>query len=165
MQCETLSLAVNLLDRSLVIMNGKITKNNLQLLGVSCLFVAAKFEEIFLPNTEDFVLVAAKVFTKEEIYRMEQQVFYKYFIFIISIYLDISHSELRSWSTAQHPIFAPLSILHQSGATCLQFRQIYLRGGPCLIRTGPLSTINSCCCRNVAGLVHIWPNSDITNCV
>ena len=74
MQCETLSLAVNLLDRSLIIMNGKIAKNNLQLLGVSCLFVAAKFEEIFIPSTEDFVVVAANVFTKEEIYRMEQQV-------------------------------------------------------------------------------------------
>ncbi|KAL3088387.1 hypothetical protein niasHT_028740 [Heterodera trifolii] len=51
-----------------------INKTNLQLLGVTCIFIAAKFEEMVMPNVADFVYVAANMFTKEHIMRMEPQV-------------------------------------------------------------------------------------------
>lgn len=73
MNTETLSLAVHMLDRSLLTLEG-INKQNLQLLGVTCLFIASKFEEIVVPNLEDFVYVAANIFTKGSILRMEQRV-------------------------------------------------------------------------------------------
>ncbi|CAK5087078.1 unnamed protein product [Meloidogyne enterolobii] len=70
---ETLSLSINLMDRSLLAMNGSITKTNLQLLGVTCLFISSKFEEITVPNVEDFVIVAGSVFNKEDIFHMEMK--------------------------------------------------------------------------------------------
>ncbi|KAL3082357.1 hypothetical protein niasHT_038775 [Heterodera trifolii] len=70
---ETFSLSVNILDRSLLALLG-INKTNLQLLGVTCIFIAAKFEEMVMPNVADFVYVAANMFKKEHIMRMEPQV-------------------------------------------------------------------------------------------
>ncbi|KAL3077815.1 hypothetical protein niasHS_011618 [Heterodera schachtii] len=70
---ETFSLSVYILDRSLLALLG-INKTNLQLLGVTCIFIAAKFEEMVMPNVADFVYVAANIFKKEHIMRMEPQV-------------------------------------------------------------------------------------------
>ena len=69
-----MSLTVSLLNRSLDTIGG-INKDNLQLLGVSCLFTAAKFEEIIVPHIDDFVQVAAAIFTKEDVFRMEQKAY------------------------------------------------------------------------------------------
>ncbi|KAF7637745.1 hypothetical protein Mgra_00002721 [Meloidogyne graminicola] len=55
---ETLSLTINLLDRSLIAMADSINKENLQLLGVTCLFISSKYEEIMVPNVEDFVAIS-----------------------------------------------------------------------------------------------------------
>lgn len=70
---ETLSLTVNILDRSLHVMPN-INKDNLQLLGVTCLFAASKFEEILVPVTDDFVKIAANVFTKEDVLETEREI-------------------------------------------------------------------------------------------
>lgn len=70
---ETMSLTVSILDRSLRLIPN-IDKHNLQLLGVACLFSAAKFEEIIVPHIDDFVQVAAEIFTKDDVFRMEQRV-------------------------------------------------------------------------------------------
>ncbi|KAL3103505.1 hypothetical protein niasHS_000019 [Heterodera schachtii] len=69
---ETFSLSVYILDRSLLALIG-INKTNLQLLGVTCIFIAAKFEEMVMPNVADFVYVAANMFKKEHIMRIEPQ--------------------------------------------------------------------------------------------
>ncbi|KAI1723096.1 G2/mitotic-specific cyclin-B [Ditylenchus destructor] len=71
---ETFGLAIWILDRSLVKLGGAIGKHNLQLLGVACLFVASKYEEITIPHIADFVYVAADGFTKKDVLRMEQTV-------------------------------------------------------------------------------------------
>uniref|UniRef100_A0A915D6T7 Cyclin-like domain-containing protein n=1 Tax=Ditylenchus dipsaci TaxID=166011 RepID=A0A915D6T7_9BILA len=84
---ETLSLAVFILDRALLQMEATVDKNNLQCLGVSCIFVAAKFEEIMVPNIIDFVYVAANVFDKKEVLRMEQSV-----LKAIGFRCSVSHS-------------------------------------------------------------------------
>ncbi|KAL3123571.1 hypothetical protein niasHT_001298 [Heterodera trifolii] len=67
---ETFSLSVYILDRSLLALI-EINKTNLQLLGVTCIFIAAKFEEMVMPNVADFVYVAANMFKKEHIMWME----------------------------------------------------------------------------------------------
>lgn len=73
MLTETLSLSIWLLDRGLINMDN-INKTNLQLLGIACMFVAAKFEEVTVPNIQDFIYVAGDNFTKSDVFRMEQQV-------------------------------------------------------------------------------------------
>jgi len=60
---ETLHLSIAMLDR--VLSDTPISKDNLQLLGVTCMFIAAKFEEIYVPNIKDFVYIAANIFTKK----------------------------------------------------------------------------------------------------
>jgi len=66
---ETLFLAVHLLDRFLGV---QVTaQRHLQLVGVSCLFISAKFEEVYPPQIKDFVYVTDKAYSKEEILKME----------------------------------------------------------------------------------------------
>ena len=50
---ETLFITVNLIDRYLSIIN--IKRNNLQLVGVTAMFIASKYEEIYAPEVKDFV--------------------------------------------------------------------------------------------------------------
>ena len=50
----------------------KITKSQLQLLGVTTLWVASKYEEIYPPELNDFLLVSENKFTRAEIIKMEK---------------------------------------------------------------------------------------------
>lgn len=68
---ETLFLCVNLFDR--FISEKPINRNRLQLLAVTCLLVACKYEEIFSPEIRDFVFILDKSFYKEDIVLMERE--------------------------------------------------------------------------------------------
>jgi len=69
LKAETLFLAVNLIDRHLEL---KATaRRNLQLVGVTGLFIAAKFEEIHPPQIKDLVHVTDKAYTRDDIMKME----------------------------------------------------------------------------------------------
>ncbi|CAI5441124.1 unnamed protein product [Caenorhabditis angaria] len=67
---ETLHLAVFLLDHMLA--KKLVKKTELQLLGVSCMFVASKFEEVFLPDVYDYEYITENSFNKKQILQMEQ---------------------------------------------------------------------------------------------
>lgn len=67
---ETFYLAVDFIDRYLSVTEG-IPKTRLQLLGVSCLFIAAKIEEIYPPKITDFAYVTDGACNEEEILTME----------------------------------------------------------------------------------------------
>eukprot|EP01097_Dermamoeba_algensis_P002199 TRINITY_DN1877_c0_g2_i1.p1 TRINITY_DN1877_c0_g2~~TRINITY_DN1877_c0_g2_i1.p1 ORF type:complete len:369 (-),score=57.28 TRINITY_DN1877_c0_g2_i1:238-1344(-) len=69
---QTLYLAVNYMDRFLE--KFVANKNNLQLIGIVCLFLAAKYEEIFAPVINDFVHISDGTYNKDEIMKMEMQV-------------------------------------------------------------------------------------------
>jgi cyclin B len=69
LKTETLFLAVNLIDRFLE--KRTITRKKLQLVGVTGMLIAAKFEEIYPPEVRDFVYITDKAYTKEEILSME----------------------------------------------------------------------------------------------
>jgi G2/mitotic-specific cyclin 1/2 len=62
---ETLLLAVNMLDRLLSLR--RVSETRLQLLGVTALFIAAKFEEIATPSISHFAGATAEAFTTEDI--------------------------------------------------------------------------------------------------
>ncbi|XP_057788189.1 cyclin-A3-1-like [Salvia miltiorrhiza] len=69
---DTLYLTVNYIDRYLSA--HKLARNKLQLLGVSCMLVASKYEEISPPNIEDFCYISDNTYTKGEIAQMEREV-------------------------------------------------------------------------------------------
>ena len=69
---ETLFLAVNIVDRFL---SAKIVElDKLQLVGVTAMFIAAKYEEVFSPGVQYFRSVADDGFTEEEILQAERYV-------------------------------------------------------------------------------------------
>lgn len=66
---ETLFLTVNLIDRYTFLKQVKRTEY--QLLGVTAMLVASKFEEIYAPEIRDFIFMTDKAYTKEQMLQME----------------------------------------------------------------------------------------------
>lgn len=66
---ETLFLAIGLIDRFLE--RRTTARRHLQLVGVAALLIAAKFEELYPPQVQDFVYITDKAYTKEEVIKME----------------------------------------------------------------------------------------------
>lgn len=56
---ETFYLAVDFIDRFLSVAPA-VPKNRLQLIGVSCLFIGAKIEEIYPPKLQEFAYVTGE---------------------------------------------------------------------------------------------------------
>jgi len=69
LKAETLYIAVSILDRFLSLK--PISRHKLQLVGCTALWVASKYEEIFVPEVADFVEVCANAYTKDEFLSME----------------------------------------------------------------------------------------------
>ncbi|XP_076844885.1 cyclin-P isoform X2 [Brachyhypopomus gauderio] len=69
---ETLYLAVHLLNRALCQI--EVSISSLQLLGVVCLFLAAKKEECLLPEVSELCYLMAHTYTKKQLLRMERRV-------------------------------------------------------------------------------------------
>lgn len=67
---ETFYLAVDFIDRFLGSAPA-VPKNRLQLIGVTCLFIASKIEEIYPPKLQEFAYVTDGACTEEEILQME----------------------------------------------------------------------------------------------
>ncbi|XP_034024660.1 cyclin N-terminal domain-containing protein 2-like [Thalassophryne amazonica] len=72
-QEETLYLATHLLNRSLRLI--KVSTANLQLLGMVCLFLAAKKEECLLPEVSGLCYLMDNTYSKRQLLRMERKVF------------------------------------------------------------------------------------------
>ncbi|XP_065124002.1 G2/mitotic-specific cyclin-B2 isoform X1 [Paramisgurnus dabryanus] len=66
---ETLYMTVAILDRFLQVQ--PVTRKKLQLVGVTAMLIACKYEEIFVPMVEDFAYIADDAFTKAQIREME----------------------------------------------------------------------------------------------
>lgn len=67
---ETLFLAVNIIDRFL---SCKVVQlDRLQLVGVTAMFIASKYEEVLSPHVQNFRHVADDGFTEEEILQAEK---------------------------------------------------------------------------------------------
>lgn len=69
---ETLFLCVNIIDRFLSARVVSLAK--LQLVGVTCMFIAAKFEEVIAPSVQQFQIVADSSYTEAEILQAERYV-------------------------------------------------------------------------------------------
>jgi hypothetical protein len=69
---ETLFLAINIADRFLSARVVSLSK--LQLVGLTCLFIAAKYEEVICPSVSNFLYMADGGYTDEEIIAAEKYV-------------------------------------------------------------------------------------------
>ncbi|CAK9255858.1 unnamed protein product [Sphagnum jensenii] len=67
---ETLYLTTNLIDRYLSVRS--VSRKNLQLVGVTALLLAAKYEEIWAPEVHDFIFISDNAYTHEQILNMEK---------------------------------------------------------------------------------------------
>jgi len=64
---ETLFLTVSIIDRFLTKVGKTVHKSQLQLVGVSAMLVASKFEEVYCPEVNDFVYITDNAYTEQEI--------------------------------------------------------------------------------------------------
>ncbi|KAM8930929.1 G2/mitotic-specific cyclin-B1 [Pelodytes ibericus] len=69
---ETMFMTVGILDRFLQV--NPVPKNQLQLVGVTSMFLAAKYEEMYPPEIGDFTFVTDHTYTKAQIRDMEMKI-------------------------------------------------------------------------------------------
>ncbi|CAE5959537.1 unnamed protein product [Arabidopsis arenosa] len=69
---ETLYLTVSYIDRFLS--SKTVNEQKLQLVGVSAMFIATKYEEKRRPKVEDFCYITAHTYTKEDVLKMEEEI-------------------------------------------------------------------------------------------
>lgn len=71
---ETLFSTVAILDRYLQKEIASVSRKKLQLVGVACMLIAAKYEEIYAPEIKDFVYITDHAYSERDIQKMEIQV-------------------------------------------------------------------------------------------
>ncbi|KAG2482600.1 hypothetical protein HYH03_018484 [Edaphochlamys debaryana] len=71
---ETLFLAVHYLDRYLCAK--PVSRGRFQLLGLTCLWVAAKFEEVYPPALKDMLAMAENMYSAEDMRVMEKELLF-----------------------------------------------------------------------------------------
>lgn len=69
---DTLFLTINYIDRYLS--GNSVNRQRLQLLGIACMMIAAKYEEICAPNVNEFCYITDNTYLKEEVFQMESVV-------------------------------------------------------------------------------------------
>lgn len=66
---ETLYLTIAIIDRFLE--HQEVSRSKLQLVGVTAMLVASKYEEMYAPEIADFVYITDNAYTKSDIRKME----------------------------------------------------------------------------------------------
>lgn len=69
---ETLYITVNIIDRYLELK--EIKRQKLQLLGVTAMWIACKYEEIYAPEIKDFVYITDNAYEQKDILTLEYEV-------------------------------------------------------------------------------------------
>ncbi|TKY57116.1 G2/mitotic-specific cyclin-1 [Spatholobus suberectus] len=72
---ETLYLAVNIVDRFLSVK--AVPRRELQLVGISSMLIASKYEEIWAPEVNDFVCISDNAYVSEQVLVMEKTILRK----------------------------------------------------------------------------------------
>lgn len=58
-------MTVNLIDRFLAVQS--VIRKKLQLVGITALLLACKYEEVSVPVVEDLILISDKAYTRNEV--------------------------------------------------------------------------------------------------
>ena len=72
LKADTLFLTVWLIDKYLSLK--KVKRNKLQLIGVTCMLIACKYEEIYSPEVFDFVYITENSYEKKDIINLELEI-------------------------------------------------------------------------------------------
>ncbi|KAG2498047.1 hypothetical protein HYH03_003808 [Edaphochlamys debaryana] len=72
---DTLYYAVSFLDRVLSVQ--RVSRSQLQLVGITCMWIAAKYEEIYPPNVGEFSYITDNTYSREQLVQMEEEVLKK----------------------------------------------------------------------------------------
>ncbi|CAI5527344.1 unnamed protein product [Closterium sp. Naga37s-1] len=67
---ETLFLAISVIDRYLAVT--PVPRRNLQLVGITAMLIASKYEEIWAPEVGDFVYICDSAYTRQDVLKMEK---------------------------------------------------------------------------------------------
>ncbi|XP_072944524.1 G2/mitotic-specific cyclin-B [Epargyreus clarus] len=73
---ETFHLTVGIIDRYLQAVPN-VQRNQLQLIGVTAMFIASKYEEIYAPDVGDFVYVTDNAYSRSEVFQCEREMMSK----------------------------------------------------------------------------------------
>lgn len=73
---ETFHLSVAIVDRYLQL-NKQVGKDTLQLVGTAALWIAGKYEDIYIPELSDFVYICDNAFTSKQFTEMECEILKK----------------------------------------------------------------------------------------
>lgn len=65
---ETLYLTINLIDRFLAVHS--VVRKKLQLVGVTAMLIACKYEEVSVPVVDDLILISDKAYSRKEVLDM-----------------------------------------------------------------------------------------------
>ncbi|XP_024262825.1 cyclin-A1 [Oncorhynchus tshawytscha] len=102
---ETIYLAVNYMDRFLSCMS--VLRGKLQLVGTAALLLAAKYEEIYPPEVDDFVYITDDTYTKKQLLRMEH---FLLKVLAFDMTAPTTHQFLRHFLTVQAVCFKTESL-------------------------------------------------------
>jgi cyclin A len=69
---ETYFLAVNIVDRYLSV--ASVARTQLQLVGITAIWIAAKYEEMWAPTVAECVSITANTYNRDEVMRMERTI-------------------------------------------------------------------------------------------
>ncbi|XP_022730790.1 G2/mitotic-specific cyclin S13-7-like isoform X2 [Durio zibethinus] len=69
---ETLYLTINIVDRFLSVK--VVPRKELQLVGISAMLIACKYEEIWAPEVNDFVFISDNAYAREQVLVMEKSI-------------------------------------------------------------------------------------------
>ena len=97
---ETYYLALDYFDRYLSVQN-EVGKQQLQLVGITCLFIAAKVQEIYPPKVSDFAYVTDGACT-------DQQILTKELVILKSLDWNLNSMTVNSWLTIYMQLYAML---------------------------------------------------------
>lgn len=73
---ETFQLTVAIIDRYLQVVPN-VKRNQLQLVGVTAMYLASKYEEIYAPDVADFVYVTDNAYSKADLFQCERDIMAK----------------------------------------------------------------------------------------
>ena len=69
---DTLFLSVLYIDRCLSVQT--VARTQLQLVGVTCMLIASKYEEIYAPQVDEFCYITDNTYTRQDVLSMERTV-------------------------------------------------------------------------------------------
>ncbi|XP_065879034.1 G2/mitotic-specific cyclin-2 [Euphorbia lathyris] len=69
---KTLYLTINIIDRFLAVK--AVSRKELQLVGISSMLIACKYEEIWAPEVNDFICISDNAYIREQVLQMEKSI-------------------------------------------------------------------------------------------